>query len=77
MTWNYRIVEYADGTGFGVHEVHYNRAGREIRMTKKPAAFVGDSPEEVRSSLIMARTDAVRRAVFQEPKRWSKRKEAT
>lgn len=23
MSWNYRIVEYADGSGFGLHEVYY------------------------------------------------------
>lgn len=24
MTWNYRIVRYRDGKGFGLHEVYYD-----------------------------------------------------
>lgn len=70
MSWNYRIVEYADGTGYGLHEVHYNADGDATTMTSSPAAFVGDSPEEIRGSLIMAKMDASRRPVFQEPDDW-------
>ena len=71
MNWNYRIVRYADESGFGIHEVHYDKNGREIRMTEKPASFVGDTPEEVRDALVMAKMDASRRPVFEEPESWS------
>ncbi len=33
MTWNYRIVKYADGSGFGLHEVGYNLMGEPVSMT--------------------------------------------
>ena len=70
MPWNYRIVRYADGSGFGLHEVHYDCNQKEIRMSAKPAAFVGDTAEEVRGALMMARMDAIRRPVFEEPDGW-------
>lgn len=70
MSWNYRIVKYADGTGFGLHEVHYDKDGHEISMTENPAAFVGDTLEELRSSLMMAKLDADKRPVFVEPEGW-------
>ena len=70
MTWNYRIVEYACGTGFGIHEVYYNAAGKEVSMTEQPAVFVGEEPEEVRGSLMMAKMDAHRRPIFKEPDDW-------
>lgn len=71
MSWNYRIVEYADGTGFGLHEVHYDKDGKEIRMTERAAGFVGDSPEEIRGSLLIARMDASKRPIFKEPHEWT------
>lgn len=65
------MVKYADGTGFGIHEVHYSKDGVEISMTENPATFAGDSADEVRSSLMRAKMDAGRRPVFDEPKDWS------
>ena len=73
MSWNYRIVKYANGSGFGLHEVHYNPNGKETSMTKEPAAFVGDTAEEVRSGVMMAKADASKRPVFDEPAEWSSR----
>lgn len=73
MTWNYRIIKYHNGTGYGLHEVHYAADGKPIRMTAEPAGFVGDSPEEVRSALLVARGDANRRTVFDEPAEWAAR----
>jgi len=70
MAWNYRIVMYADGSGVGLHEVHYDADGKPIRMTENPAAFVADSPEELRSALMLARQDANRRPIFNEPPEW-------
>jgi hypothetical protein len=66
VTWNYRMVEYADGSGFGLHEVHYRPDGSPKSMTAQPAAFVGDTPEEVRSALVLARMDASRRPILKE-----------
>lgn len=71
MGWNYRIVRYADGSGLGLHEVYYDADGKEISMTAEPASFVGDTPEDVRSALLMAKTDAHRRPVFDEPDDWT------
>ena len=71
MSWNYRIVEYADGDGFGLHEVHYNADGKEVSMTSRPAVFIGDTPEELREALMMASADARKRPVFKEPENWA------
>lgn len=70
MTWNYRIVEYKNGTGFGLHEVHYNKDGEPISMTDNPAAFVGASREVVYDSLVRAKMDAMRRPVLQDRPEW-------
>jgi hypothetical protein len=66
MPWNYRIVKYADGDGYGLHEVYYREDG-EYAMTENPAGFVGDTPEEVVGALMMAKMDASRRPIFEEP----------
>lgn len=70
MTWNYRLVKYADGSGFGVHEVHYDSNGNEVSMTDKTVEFVGDTAEEVRSAMTMAKMDVSKRPVFNEPDDW-------
>jgi len=70
MTWNYRIVKYADESGFGIHRVHYDSDGKETSMSENPAGFCGDTPEEVCDSLVMAKMDACRRPVFDEPMDW-------
>ena len=31
MTWNYRVVKYSDGSGYGLHEIYYDDDGVEIR----------------------------------------------
>lgn len=71
MTWNYQIVKYSNGTGYGLHEVHYDADGKPIRMTKEPAGFVGDTPEEIMMALLIARMDARRSDVFDEPAEWA------
>lgn len=71
MTWNYRIVEYADGSGFGLHEVYYDDDGNEDAMTANPAGFVGESAEDIRGSLMFAKRDANKRPVFKEPEEWA------
>jgi len=71
MSWNYRIVRYADGDGFGLHEVRYDANGKAISMTSAPAGFVGDTEEDIREALLRARMDSVKRPVFDEPIEWT------
>jgi hypothetical protein len=76
MSWNYRIVRYRDGSGFGLHEVHYDRDGQPRAMTEQPTSFacdVEDGPEGVVQSLGMAHRDALGRPVLDEPEQWSDR----
>ena len=70
MTWNYRIVEYADGTGFGLHKVDYNIKGEPVSMTVEPTGFVGETKEDVAELILLARADADARPVFVEPANW-------
>ena len=70
MSWNYRIVEYSNGSGAGLHEVQYDKNNQAISMTAKPAVFIGDTAEEVRAALLRARMDSARRPVFIEPADW-------
>jgi hypothetical protein len=68
MTWNYRIVRYADGSGFGLHEVFYEN-GAAVSMTVAAIPFVSDSeegPQGVIESLRMALADAENRPVLDE-----------
>ena len=72
MTWNYRIVQYVDGSGYGLHEVYYDENGQPWSMTSDPARFVSDpdeGPSGVKGSLLKARVDAIKRPVFVEPKK--------
>ena len=70
MTWNYRIVRYRDGSGFGLHRVHYDANNFPWMMTESPAVFVGDSVDELQKSLLLAYNDANARPVFDEPEVW-------
>ena len=70
MSWNYRIVRYADGSGYGLHEVHYGSDGTACSMTADAARFDGDTSEEIRDSLLTAKMDATRRLIFDEPDDW-------
>jgi hypothetical protein len=72
MTWNYRIVQYAAGCGYGLHEVYYDDDREPWGMTKEPASFVcdlEDGPGGIKGSLLKARVDAINRPVFVEPKK--------
>lgn len=73
MSWNYRIVKYADGSGFGLHEVYYT-GKKETGMTTLPCNFTCDSHADVKdiiSSLKLALKDAAERPIFEEPEGWS------
>lgn len=68
--WNYRIVEYQDGSGYGLHEVYYDDDGQPWAMTEGAARFVCDrdeGAEGIKESLLRARVDAIKRPVFKEP----------
>lgn len=71
--WNYRIVRYRDGSGFGLHEVYYDDAGRPFGMTENPIGFCCDSEEGsagIRGSLKLAIEGACGKAVMDEPSVW-------
>jgi hypothetical protein len=73
MPWNYRIVKYKDGSGYGLHEVLYDDEGQPWAMTNDPIGFScrsDEGPQGIRTSLLMARVDAIKRPVFDEPKKW-------
>ncbi len=70
MTWNYRIVKYADGTGYGLHEVHYDKNGEPVSMSAEPTGFVSETPHGIHDAMLIARTDARHRPVFVEPPDW-------
>lgn len=70
--WNYRIVRYKDGSGFGLHEVFYDDEGLAYAMTAEAVRFVCDAtegPQGITQSLLTARVDARKRPIFDEPKR--------
>ena len=70
MSWNYRIVRYCNGKGFGLHEVFYDDDGLPWGMTENPATFVcgtDEGPAGIKGSLLRARVDAIQRPVFDEP----------
>lgn len=73
MSWNYRIVRYKDGSGYGLHEVFYDSEGMATNMTAEPITFFADV-EEGRYGLVrslqMAYDDATKRPVFDEPEVW-------
>ena len=74
MSWNYRIVKYKDGGGYGLHEVYYDKDGLAWAMTEKPVGFVCDVDEDPKESigeqLLMAKTNARMRPIFEEPDEW-------
>ncbi len=75
MTWNYRIVKYKDGSGYGLHEVYYNKDGEVHSMTTEPASFACGDDEGVggvMNSLRMAYQDATTRPILDEPEKFAK-----
>ena len=73
MSWNYRIVRYRDGEGFGLHEVYYDDDGQPWSMTEEATRFVchpDEGPEGIKESLAMAMVDARKRPVLDQPETW-------
>jgi len=73
MSWNYRIVCYKDGSGYGLHEVYYDEDGVADGMTEKPISFSFDKSEEVIKAIEMALKDCKERPIFIEPESWSEK----
>jgi hypothetical protein len=71
MSWNYRIVKYKNEDAYGLHEVFYNEAGDAWGMTDKPVGFVGETPEELKSTIVKMALSAFDRPVFIEPEVWA------
>lgn len=70
MSWNYRIVRYRDGSGFGLHEVYYDKDGEPWSMTENAVSFRCDTdegPAGIKQSLLTARVDSIKRPIFDEP----------
>lgn len=69
MSWNYRIIEYEDRKGFGLHEVFYDDDGFLHAYGETPAGFVCDADEnitEIWKALSQAFADAVQFHVLKE-----------
>lgn len=71
MSWNYRIVRYKNGGGYGLHEVYYDYeyGGKIFGVTEAAVAFVcnaEEGPEGVKASLLMALADAGKYPVLEE-----------
>lgn len=70
MSWNYRVVKYRDGSGYGLHEVFYDDEGKAYAMTERPVGFACD-PEEgplsIALQLLKAHEDASELDIFDEP----------
>lgn len=60
MTWNYRVLRYADGT-LALHEVYYGEDGLPCSYTEHPISFSVDA-EEGRDGLVESMTRALRDA---------------
>ena len=46
MTWNHRVIRYADGT-LGIHEVYYNKDGIVFGFTEDAVGPVGEDKVEL------------------------------
>lgn len=75
-SWNYRIVKYKDGSGYGLHEVHYDENGQPWSMTDNPINFTAEDSEDesgdaqVREAINRACADANERKILVEPEKW-------
>jgi hypothetical protein len=71
MSWNYRLVRYRDGSGYGLHEIFYDGDGQPTGMTEQPISFGCDRNEdavkEISEALTLALNDVTNRPIFDEP----------
>lgn len=71
--WTYQIVKYKNGSGFGLHEVFYDAAGKPWGMTVDPEGFQVDNTEsadDLKLMLAKALADALLQDVLDEPEIW-------
>jgi hypothetical protein len=60
MPWNYRLVRYRDGSGYGLHEIFYDGDGQPTGMTEQPISFGCDRNEDAEAnSQLEGRSTAV------------------
>ena len=66
--WNYRVVRYRMGDGFGLHEVYYGDDGKPDGMTRDPlvACDAEEGPDGIRKSLELALKDTLERPILDE-----------
>jgi hypothetical protein len=68
MSWNYRLVRYRDGSGYGLHEIVYDGDGQPTGMTEQPISFGCDRNEdavkEISEALKLALNDVTNRPIF-------------
>lgn len=55
MSWNHRVIRktFGDETYFQIHEVYYDDQGKPKVCTVDSVAAMGETPEILRSELIM------------------------
>jgi len=71
MTWKYQIVRYRDGSGYGLHEVYYDKNGEPWGMTEDPVRFGSEENLlEIVDALLMALRETERAPAFDEPETW-------
>ena len=73
--WKYQIVKYKDGSGYGVHEVYYEKgASQPWGMGDKAETFDVDDTEDAKALCVMladALRDCLRSEVLEEPVKWA------
>ncbi|MCK5602735.1 hypothetical protein KAR91_12720 [Candidatus Pacearchaeota archaeon] len=76
--WIYQIVQYRDGSGFGLHEVFYNGDEEPWGRTDDPEVLrhgpgTEDDPvtaEGLKRKMALMLADAIRHDVLEEPEEW-------
>ena len=77
--WIFQIVQYKDGSGFGLHEVYYNGDEVPWGRTDNPEVLfarpsVDDDPptaEGLRRTMALMLSDAIRHDILYEPEEWA------
>lgn len=63
-TWNYRVFKEPEDGSLTIHEVYYNDDGSMNGWTATPVNPVGDTPDELMSTLVLMR-EALARPVLE------------
>lgn len=77
--WIYQIVQYKDGSGFGLHEVYYNANDEPWGRADDPEVLcIGPGTEDdpvtaegLRWDMALMLADAIRHDVLEEPEEWA------